>query len=195
MLSPPVTLTLLRKPTTAENYCTALRSVRIIFFFFLSLSFPSFFLRPAILRTPPSPSLHFRVRSPFAGNANVQNRRGERKRESAYDCGRFRAKIRNFINQLSKISNFINAGALAVLDSVPKKRTLASSCGRVSNYERYPPSSEGFQGRSHACPGGDAGARSGGGVYKSMLHVPSRNLGLGQANGRTKKRTSFSKYV
>lgn len=50
MLSPPVTLTLLRKtdPTTAENYCTALRSVRIIFSS-LSLSpLPLFFFFPSL---------------------------------------------------------------------------------------------------------------------------------------------------
>lgn len=56
MLSPPVTLTLLRKPTTAENYCTALRSVRIIFFFFLSLSSPSLF--PLFSFAPPSYARH-----------------------------------------------------------------------------------------------------------------------------------------
>lgn len=78
-----------------------------------------------------------------------------------------------------------------MLDPVPKKRTLASSCGRVSNYERYPPSSEGFQGRSRACPGGDAGARGGGGVYKPMLHV-RRNLGLGRTNEGTNEWSSFT---
>lgn len=81
MLSPPVTLTLLRKtdPTTAENYCTALRSVRIIFSSLsLSLSF-SFFLRSAILRTPPSPALHFRVRSPRPlERSEAVDRRGQR---------------------------------------------------------------------------------------------------------------------
>lgn len=55
MLSPPVTLTLLRKtdPTTAENYCTALRSVRIIFSS-LSLSLFLFsFAPPSYARHPP----------------------------------------------------------------------------------------------------------------------------------------------
>lgn len=54
MLSPPVTLTLLRKPTTAENYCTALRSVRIIFFFSSPSLFPLFsFAPPSYARHPP----------------------------------------------------------------------------------------------------------------------------------------------
>lgn len=140
MLSPPVTLTLLRKtdPTTAENYCTALRSVRIIFSSLsLSLSF-SFFLRSAILRTPPSPALHFRVRSPRPlERSEAVDRRGQRESyNSQEDCAR---KFEILSTGSRRNSNLINVGALAVLDSVPKKRTLASSCGHVSNYERYLP--------------------------------------------------------
>lgn len=68
MLSPPVTLTLLRKtdPTTAENYCTALRGVRIIFFSLPPLLFFPSLRHPTHATLPSSPFP--RSISAFAGH-------------------------------------------------------------------------------------------------------------------------------